>query len=383
MRILHMADLHIGRYFNGMSLLQDQRDMLKKIIDVIREENPDVVIIAGDIYDRSVPREDAVRVYDEFLTELVTLEKKNILITGNHDSHERVGFLNTLLEDKGLIIEGAVKRPLRCITLQDEFGLVEIYLFPYRDTANLKTIYDLESFRDDSMVYDRIFRESVRKNQNRKILVYHGFVAGSGREDVLESASERIISVGWHDFIKTDVFSDFNYVALGHLHNPQWVVDGRIRYAGSPIKYSFSEENHKKSLSIIDLDGEGKVTLKEIPLIPAKDVVTLEGFFNDIMNGSYAGNPEDYMRIILKDKEEILEPMMRLRVKFPNILELQRLRDKEELKNDYVDYSIIQDKDITKLFVDFYALKNDREIDEESLQVIDEVVKEMEGGSNA
>lgn len=383
MRILHMADLHIGRYFNGMSLLQDQRDMLKKIIDVIREENPDVVIIAGDIYDRSVPREDAVRVYDEFLTELVTLEKKNILITGNHDSHERVGFLNTLLEDKGLIIEGAVKRPLRCITLQDEFGLVEIYLFPYRDTANLKTIYDLESFRDDSMVYDRIFRESVRKNQNRKILVYHGFVAGSGREDVLESASERIISVGGHDFIKTDVFSDFNYVALGHLHNPQWVVDGRIRYAGSPIKYSFSEENHKKSLSIIDLDGEGKVTLKEIPLIPAKDVVTLEGFFNDIMNGSYAGNPEDYMRIILKDKEEILEPMMRLRVKFPNILELQRLRDKEELKNDYVDYSIIQDKDITKLFVDFYALKNDREIDEESLQVIDEVVKEMEGGSNA
>ena len=383
MRILHMADLHIGRYFNGMSLLQDQRDMLKKIIDVIREENPDVVIISGDIYDRSVPREDAVRVYDEFLTELVTLEKKNILITGNHDSHERVGFLNTLLEDKGLIIEGAVKRPLRCITLQDEFGLVEIYLFPYRDTANLKTIYDLESFRDDSMVYDRIFRESVRKNQNRKILVYHGFVAGSGREDVLESASERIISVGGHDFIKTDVFSDFNYVALGHLHNPQWVVDGRIRYAGSPIKYSFSEENHKKSLSIIDLDGEGKVTLKEIPLIPAKDVVTLEGFFNDIMNGSYAGNPEDYMRIILKDKEEILEPMMRLRVKFPNILELQRLRDKEELKNDYVDYSIIQDKDITKLFVDFYALKNDREIDEESLQVIDEVVKEMEGGSNA
>lgn len=382
MRILHMADLHIGRYFNGMSLLQDQRDMLKKIISVIKEENPDVVIISGDIYDRSVPREDAVRVYDEFLTELVTLDKKNILITGNHDSHERVGFLNTLLEDKGLIIEGNVKRPLRCITLQDEFGLVEIYLFPYRDTANLKTIYDLESFRDDSMVYDRIFRESVRKNQNRKILVYHGFVAGSGREDVLESTSERIISVGGHDFIKTEVFSDFNYVALGHLHNPQWVQEGRIRYAGSPIKYSFSEEKHKKSLSIIDLDGEGIVTLKEIPLQPKKDVVTLEGFFNDIMNDSYGGNPEDYMRIILKDKEEILEPMMRLRVKFPNILELQRLRDKEELKNDYVDYSIIQDKDITKLFVDFYALKNDREIDEESLQVIDEVVKEMEGGSS-
>lgn len=381
MRILHLADLHIGRYFNGMSLLEDQRDMLKKIINVIKEENPDVILIAGDIYDRSVPREDAVRVYDEFLTKLVTLGKKNILITGNHDSHERVGFLNTLLEDKGLIIEGNVKRPLRCITLQDEFGPVEIYLFPYRDTANLKTIYDLESFRDDTLVYDRIFHESVRKNTNRKILVYHGFVAGTRREEVEESDSERIISVGGHDFIKTDVFAPFNYVALGHLHNPQWVVEGKIRYSGSPIKYSFSEEKHKKSISILDLDGEGIVTLKEIPLVPKKEVVTIEGYFNDIMNGHYAGNEEDYIRVILLDKEEILEPMMRLRVKFPNILEMQRIRDNETMKNNFVDYSIIQDKDITKLFSDFYALKNDREIDEEGLKVIDETVKSMEGGN--
>jgi len=292
-----------------------------------------------------------------------------------------VGFLSSLLEDKGLTVENNVKRPLRCITLKDEFGPVEFYLFPYRDTANLKTIYELESFRDDTLVYERIFKESVKKNANRKVLVYHGFVAGSGREDVAESESERILSVGGHDFIRTTVFEPFHYVALGHLHKPQWVVEGKIRYSGSPMKYSFSEENHRKSITIIELDEEGKADLKEIPLHPVKDVVTLEGSFNEIMNMDYQGNHEDYIRVILKDKEEILEPMMRLRTKFPNILELQRARDQKEILSEYADYSIIQKKDMTKLFKDFYKLKNDREIEESNLEIIRELVEELEGGT--
>jgi len=380
MKLLHLADLHIGRYFNGLSLLEDQKEMLSQIIRIIKEEDPQVVIIAGDIYDRSIPREDAVKANDGFLTELVKLGKKNILITGNHDSHERVGFLSSLLEDRGLMVENNVRRPLRCLTLKDEFGPVEIYLFPYRDTANLKTIYELETFRDDTLVYERIFKESVRKNSNRKILVYHGFVAGTAREEVEESESERILSVGGHDFIKTNVFEPFNYVALGHLHKPQWVVEGKIRYSGSPMKYSFSEEKHKKSISVIDLAEDGSVSLKEIPLVHKKDVVTIQGTFSEIMNMEYEGNPEDYIRVILKDREEILEPMMRLRAKFPNILELQRERDQKEILNNYSDYSIIQKKDMTKLFKDFYRLKNDRDIPEENLKIIKDLVETMEGG---
>lgn len=380
MKLLHLADLHIGRYFNGLSLLEDQKEMLNQIIRIIKEEDPQVVIIAGDIYDRSIPREDAVKANDGFLTELVKLGKKNILITGNHDSHERVGFLSSLLEDRGLMVENNVRRPLRCLTLKDEFGPVEIYLFPYRDTANLKTIYELETFRDDTLVYERIFKESVRKNSNRKILVYHGFVAGTAREEVEESESERILSVGGHDFIKTNVFEPFNYVALGHLHKPQWVVEGKIRYSGSPMKYSFSEEKHKKSISVIDLAEDGSVSLKEIPLVHKKDVVTIQGTFSEIMNMEYEGNPEDYIRVILKDREEILEPMMRLRTKFPNILELQRERDQKEILNNYSDYSIIQKKDMTKLFKDFYRLKNDRDIPEENLKIIKDLVETMEGG---
>lgn len=380
MKIIHLADLHIGKYFNGISLLEDQKEMLSTLLQVIRQEKPQVVIIAGDIYDRSIPREDAVKVYDRFLTELSRLELKTLLITGNHDSHERVGFLNTLLEDKGLLVEGNVQRPLRCITLKDEFGPVEFYLFPYRDTANLKTIYELETFREDNKVYARIFTESVKKNNHRKVLVYHGFVAGSSREEMVESTSERILSVGGHDFIPRDVFAPFHYVALGHLHSPQWVQPGKIRYAGSPMKYSFSEEKHKKSISVIDLNEAGQVSLTEIPLVPKKDVVTLEGTFNELMNLEYPGNPEDYIRVVLKDKEEILEPMMRLRTKFPNILELSRERDREEILNNYSDFSILQSSDMAKLFTDFYQLKNDREIPEEHLALLKEFVRELEGG---
>ena len=380
MKILHVADLHIGRYFNGVSLLEDQREMLQDILRIIKEQNPDVVLIAGDLYDRSIPREDAVKLNDYFLTELVRLGKKNLVITGNHDSHERVGFLSSLLEDKGLIVENTVRRPLRCITLKDEFGPVEFYLFPYRDTSILKSIYELESFKDDSMVYERIFKESRKVNSNRKVLVYHGFVAGSAKEEMEESDSERLLSVGGHDYIKSSVFEGFHYVALGHLHKAQWVEKGRIRYSGSPMKYSFSEENHNKSVSLITLSAEGTVEVSEIPIYTKRDVVTLEGHFTELMNLQYEGNPEDYIRVFLKDQEEILDPMMRLRTKYPNILELRKKRDEENLFNEQAEFSLIQQNDVTALFRDFYKLKNEREMDESAAVLFKEILISMERG---
>lgn len=380
MKILHVADLHIGRYFNGVSLLEDQKEMLEDILSIIKGKNPDVVIIAGDLYDRSIPREDAVKLNDYFLTELVKLGKKNLIITGNHDSHERVGFLSSLLEDKGLIVENTVRRPLRCITLRDEFGPVEFYLFPYRDTAILKSIYELESFKDDSMVYERIFKESRKVNGNRKVLVYHGFVAGASKEEMEESDSERLLSIGGHDYIKASVFEGFHYVALGHLHKAQWVEKGRIRYSGSPLKYSFSEENHKKSVSFITLSGEGTVDVEEIPIHTKRDVVTLEGYFTELMNLNYDGNTEDYIRVFLKDEEEILDPMMRLRTKFPNILELRKMREEENLFNEQAEFSMIEKNDVIALFQDFYKLKNDREMEDSTEEIFREILLSIEGG---
>ncbi len=380
MKIIHLADLHIGRYFNGVSLLEDQKEILKMILDTIVDEGPDMVIVAGDIYDRSIPREDAVKVCDWFFTELVRLGKNNILITGNHDSHQRMGFLSSLLEGKGLFMEPQVKNPLRCITLEDEYGPVEFYLFPYRDTANLKAIYGLETMKDDTEIYQEIFKESIKENSYRKVLIYHGFVAGSVREDVVESESERTISVGGHDFIRIEAFKPFDYVALGHLHKPQWVVEGKIRYSGSPLKYSFSEEKHKKSISLVNMDEVGKVTVKEIPLVGKRDVVTIQGTFNDIMNMDYGGNREDYLRVLLTDTEEIMEPMMRLRTQFPNILELQRQRDREEILNNYSEYEILDSKDMASLFQDFYKLKNEAAMSSQQLDYITKLAISIEGG---
>lgn len=378
--MIHLADLHIGRYFNGMSLLEDQKEILKSILNVIKEKKPDIVIVAGDIYDRSIPREDAVKVCDWFFTELVKLGNQNLLITGNHDSHQRVGFLNTLLEERGLMVEHQVKKPLRCITVKDQFGPVDFYLFPYRDTANLKTIYGLETLKEDTEIYKEIFKESIEQNNHRKVLIYHGFVAGSSKEDMVESESERTLSVGGHDFIKTDAFKDFDYVALGHLHKPQWVVPGKIRYSGSPLKYSFSEENHKKSTSFVNLDKDGQVSVEEIPLKASREVVTVEGTFSEIMNMDYQGNPEDYLRVILKDTEEILEPMMRLRSRYPNILELQRKRDEEEILHNYSEYKILDQKNMASLFEDFYNLKNDEAMSEEQLEYVKKISFSIEGG---
>ena len=380
MNMIHLADLHIGRYFNGVSLLEDQKEVLQSTLKTIAIQKPHVVIVAGDIYDRSIPREDAVEVCDWFFTELVKLGSQNILITGNHDSHQRVGFLNSLLEEKGLMVEHQVKKPLRCITLEDEFGPVDFYLFPYRDTANLKTIYGLETLKDDTEIYKAIFEESIKKNNHRKVLIYHGFVSGSRKEEMVESESERTLSVGGHDFIKIDAFKDFDYVALGHLHKPQWVVPGKIRYSGSPLKYSFSEENHEKSVSLVNLDKDGSVTVREIPLTSKRDVVTVEGTFSQVMNMDYDGNLEDYLRVVLRDREEILEPMMRLRRRFPNILELQRKRDEEEILKNYSEYKILDSKDMTSLFKDFYKLKNDADMTTEQLEYVKKLAFSIEGG---
>ncbi len=230
------------------------------------------------------------------------------------------------------------------------------------------------------MVYERIFKESRKVNSNRKVLVYHGFVAGSAKDEMEESDSERLLSVGGHDYIKSSVFEGFHYVALGHLHKAQWVERGRIRYSGSPMKYSFSEENHNKSVSLITLSAEGTVEVSEIPIYTQRDVVTLEGHFTELMNLQYEGNPEDYIRVFLKDQEEILDPMMRLRSKFPNILELRKKREEENLFNEQAEFSMIQQNDVTALFRDFYKLKNEREMDENAAALFKEILISLERG---
>jgi exonuclease SbcD len=379
LKFLHIADLHIGRYLKDVSLLEDQETALNELVSIIMEEDPQVLIVAGDVYDRSVPREEAVRLYNSFLTRLAALPVKTLLITGNHDSSERVQVLNSLLEDHGLHIEGYPKNPLRKFTESDAHGPVEFYFLPYKDAFSLKATYGLEHMKDDSEVYRTIIRETLGEgNTNRKVMIYHGFVTPGSKEDMVQSDSERLLSVGGTDFIRADVFDDFHYVALGHLHKPQWVTKGRIRYSGSLMKYSFSEENHMKSVSVLDMDAEGKVTLKERFLTQERDVVTLKGEFSTLLLDPTEDHRDDYVRIILTNEEEVTDPVERLRTRYTNLIELVREKDMKAMEQDNVDFSIIQTKDISKLFREFYAMKNsDMEPDEAMVEIIQSVVREL------
>lgn len=384
MKFIHVADLHIGRYLKDISLLEDQDDALKQLLQIIIEEAPDALVIAGDVYDRSVPREDAVRVYNSFLTSLAKIGVTVLLITGNHDSSERVQVLNSLLETHGLLIQGSPSDPLKRISLKDESGEVSFYFLPYKDSFTVREIYGLNGsneenaiYKDDTVLYDEIIKRSVQDDDNRKVLIFHGFVTPGVKEDVETSDSERLLTVGGTDFVKAEVFDPFSYVALGHLHKPQWVKRGRIRYSGSLMKYSFSEAGHKKSISVVNLDKEGNVEISERFIIPKRDLVILKGSFSDLMNKPGDDHSNDFVRAVITDSEEIQDPLDRLRSRYPNIIELQREMDLKTAGASYAALERMETRDIRSLFNEFYMLENGEEPSEAIVRIIDETVQEM------
>lgn len=384
MKFIHVADLHIGRYLKDISLLEDQDDALKQLLQIIIEEAPDALVIAGDVYDRSVPREDAVRVYNSFLTSLAKIGVTVLLITGNHDSSERVQVLNSLLETHGLLIQGSPEDPLKRISLKDESGEVSFYFLPYKDSFTIREIYGLNGsneenaiYKDDTVLYDEIIRKSVQDDDNRKVLIFHGFVTPGGKEDVETSDSERLLTVGGTDFVKAEIFDPFSYVALGHLHKPQWVKKGRIRYSGSLMKYSFSEAGHRKSISVVNLDKDGNVEISERFITPLRDLVILKGAFSDLMNKPGDDHSNDFVRAVITDAEEIQDPLDRLRSRYPNIIELQREMDLKTAGASYAALEKMETRDLRSLFNEFYLLENGEEPSEAIVRIIDETVQEM------
>lgn len=369
--------MHIGRYLKDISLLEDQEDALRQLIQIIAEESPDALVIAGDVYDRSVPREDAVRIYNRFLTRLAELGVYVFLITGNHDSPERVQVLNSLLETHGLLIQGHPEDPLKRVNIKDGSGEVSFYFLPYRDSFSLREIYKLNESKDDSVLYDEIIRRSVVDDGNRKVLIFHGFVTPGLKEDMETSDSERLLTVGGTDFIRAEVFDVFNYVALGHLHKPQWVMKGKIRYSGSLMKYSFSEASHRKSVSVVEMDKDGNVELRERFITPLRDLVILKGSFTDLMNRDGESHAKDFVRAVLTDTEEIQDPLERLRVRYPNIIELQREKDLQEEGISFTALERMEARDIRSLFNEFYMLENGNEPSAAMVRIIEETIQEM------
>ncbi len=332
MRLLHTADWHLGRIFHGQHLTEDQAYLLDQVVDIVRESGVDAVLIAGDVYDRAVPPPEAVSLLDDVLARLVLgLRVPVVVIAGNHDSPERLGFASRLLERGGLHVAGVPAPDGGPVVLEDRHGPVQIHPLPYTEPPVARQVLGLDGLDDhDSATgafLDRLRGDRLDGSQThppggrRTVVVAHAFVAGGA-----SSESERPLSVGGAGTVDPSRFRGFTYVALGHLHRPQAAGADHVRYSGSLFKYSFDEADHEKSVTLVEVDADGKVRVEEVPLRPRRDVRRVEGYFRDLLAGRGVppGSREDYLMVTLLDTGAVLDPIGRLREVYPNVLHVER-----------------------------------------------------------
>jgi exonuclease SbcD len=385
MKIIHTADWHIGKIVNQVYMTEDQEYALKSLVTLLAVEKPDVLIIAGDIYDRAVPPVEAVELLDKTLsTILLELEIPVLLIAGNHDSPDRLSFGSKILQARGLHIAGRFIKNIQKVTLEDQYGPVNFYLVPYAPPAEVKAVLERKDITDHDLAMAAII-DQIKKEwqpQQRNVLVTHAFVCGNSAPELSDSEKPlSYASVGGIDNVDAKRFEDFTYTALGHLHGPQNVNGKRIRYSGSLLKYSFSEVNQQKSVSVVNIDSDGNVECSQRLLAVLRDFRCLKGELKALLDPAvYNGtNLEDYLHITLTDQGELLEPMAKLRTVYPHVLALEFESSGNNPDGDRTsagaDYT---QKTELELFRDFYCNITGKEFSAEKERIIHEVIRQIQ-----
>ena len=369
MKLIHLSDLHLGKRVGDVSMIEDQEYILKQILGIIDSEKPEAVLIAGDVYDKSIPSAEAVALLDDFLFALAQRNLQVFLISGNHDSAERLAFGGRLLSGSGIHISPVYDGQVAPIRLGD----VNFYMLPFVKPAHVRRFFpeeDIQSYTDAVCVaIEKMGVDTTQKN----VLIAHQFVTGASTCDSEE------ISVGGSDNVDAAVFDGFDYVALGHIHGPQSIVPNRIRYCGTPLKYSFSESHHQKSVTIVEL--EDTVTVRTAELIPLRDLREIRGTYEELTAKAYweSTKTDDYLHIILTDEEDVPEAVGRLRVIYPNLLKLSY--DNTRTRGDAVIDTAedMQQKSPLELFEDLYVLQNNQplsDVQRDYLQELFETFRE-------
>ena len=374
MKFLHLSDLHLGKRLCEYSLIDDQRAILNQIIGVVEEEKPNAVIIAGDVYDKSMPSAEAVNLFDEFLVNLTNLNVSIFVISGNHDSPERIAFGSRIMSNKGVYLSPVYDGNVTPITLTDEFGSVNFYMLPFVKPTNVRRFYEAENIE----TYTDAVRVAVEKmnvnNSERNVLITHQFVTGSVRCESEET-------VGGTDNVDAEVFSGFDYVALGHLHTAQICGSEKIRYSGTPLKYSFSEVNDIKNAVIIELKDKNsliKVTYK--PLKPLRDLNELRGYFADLTSLSFVKScavKNDYLRITLLDEDDIPDAVVRLREYYKNIMVLRYDNTRTRKNGEIITENNVENKSTLELFAEFFKMQNNAEMNSTQLDYINSFIESI------
>ena len=361
MKLIHLSDLHLGKRVNEFSMLEDQLYILTEILQIIDREKPDGVMIAGDVYDKSVPSAEAVALLDDFLVRLAKRDLQVFLISGNHDSPERMAFGGRLMAQSGVHLAPVYDGKVSPITLTDNYGPVNLYLLPFLKPAHVRRCFpEREILTYTDALAAAIEAMGVDPAQ-RNVLVTHQFVTGAARCDSEE------ISVGGTDNVDVSVFEPFDYVALGHIHGPQQVGRETVRYCGTPLKYSFSEAKHQKSVTVVELGEKGAVSVRTVPLTPMRDLAELRGTYEELtFRGFYQGTsyPRDYVHITLTDEEDIPDAVSKLRIIYPNLMKLD-YDNKRTRAGIVLERAEDQQRSPLELLEEFYEKQNGQPMGEE------------------
>lgn len=380
MRFLHLADLHIGKRLNEFNLIEDQTYILEQITQLCLDQEVDGVFIAGDVYDKSQPSIEAVELLDDFLTKLTSLNLSVLMISGNHDSPERLSFGSRMLQRNGLHVAGGFDGLLQKVTLEDGHGPLHVYLLPFIKPAQVRPYFQdkIESY--DEAIEAVLSTRELEANE-RNILIAHQFVV-SGDNQPERSDSETMM-VGGLDSVDASVFRDFDYVALGHLHRPQRIGLDTVRYGGSPLKYSFSEARQDKSVTILDFGPKGELKLEQHPLRPLRDLREIKGPLEELLRlgKDDEEGSQDYLRITLTDEEEIYDALGQLRPVFPNLmaLDFENTRSAAGARAQMAAAGDLVSKSPLELFATFYELQNGSGLSKEEIKVMEEVMEEAGG----
>ena len=377
MKILHLADLHLGKRVNEMSMIEDQKYILDQIITLIKEESVGIVLLCGDIYDKSIPTIEAIHLLDEFLDQLSKMAIKVVMISGNHDSIDRLSFGMSLFTRSNLYIASQFENEIEKITVKENGITVNFYMLPFVKSAYISHIFQLQT---DS--YEECFRYLIEHTkideEETNILLSHQFVTANKKNPELSDSETS--SLGGIDNIDFHIFDPFDYVALGHIHKPQAMGREMVRYAGSILKYSFSEIHMDKKATILTIDAKKEISLSFHPLKPLRDMREIECSLEELLKKQCEiGKQEDYMHVILTDEEQILDAIGKVRTIYPNVMQIsfKNRRHMKQLESAQIKEDQISDQSPAELFEQFYKMQNHIDLDEKRLQLVLSVFEEV------
>ena len=379
MRLLHTSDLHLGKRVYECSMLDEQEHILEQIVSIAKERAADAVLLSGDLYDKTVPPVEAVTLLDRFLTSLSDQGIPVFLISGNHDSAERLSFGGKILEKQGLYFGTEFTGVLEERTLKDEYGKIHIYLLPFVKPAAVRKIFPEEQVESYEDAVRLILQKTEMDPDARNVLLAHQLITDNGTEP--ERCDSETVSVGGVEQVDYSLFSAFDYVALGHLHGPQSVGRETVRYSGSPLKYSFSEWRQKKSVTLVTLGEKGSVELETVPLTPRHDMREIRGKLDNLIAPDVVslGDPEDYLRVILTNDAPPYDAIGRLRSVYRNVLRVDLERAGKEAAEEETAAKQVENKTMMELFSEFYQMANGAPMTEAETTVMETIMEELEG----